>query len=312
MKTAQIAVSGLAAAVVIAALTAAVLPRVAGRDNMPQRGSDDILSMVFGDARKAFSQKFEVKADEYFHGGMKTDCDESVSDGNHGDPDEEHIHSPGRGHSDEDEEHGHVHTPDCGHSYASKDAHGPAYPDPWRRINSRIHAQEHKHLAAESLAELLPWFWAACRMSPYNIDAYQNAAYVLALSMKMPEKGIEVLKKGLQNNPGNPDIVSYIGEIYYRPMKDYALSKEWFMKLREMCRSAPSGESEDDATDRRRNLIKSLSFLGAIAEKTGDSSALREYYEEARAVMPDHPSTRHLGDLAAKAGNAEKQVDQSN
>ena len=165
---------------------AAALPFALARipaDRLPQavRG-DGALSVAFGDAREAIGRAMVHKADSYFHGGIDMDCGVA------------HVHRHGG-----ECGHGHAHGGDCGE--------GAGF-DPWRWINSHVRAPSaHRHLEGRESVELMPWFWAAVRAAPHDIDAWTTAWYVANNMMKDGALAGRVLDEGLARNPGDLELL---------------------------------------------------------------------------------------------------------
>ena len=86
-----------------------------------------------------------------------------------------HHHEHGEGETCEEcgEEHDHAehdHEDEDDQDEEGHESHGP---DPWRWIDAGIRAPEvHRHLDGERSVELMPWFWAAARADPHNVEAW--------------------------------------------------------------------------------------------------------------------------------------------
>ena len=145
-----------AGAGLVVALGQAIPHGLDGR--LPQAPGEDVLSLVLGDARLEFSRTLADKAEDYFHGGVKNpNCTiqsdaAAATQGAHG----QEGHDA---HDADDHEDGHD---------VDKPAAGG---DLWQWINGRVHVQAHRELKGVQTVELLPWFWAATRMSPKNAQA---------------------------------------------------------------------------------------------------------------------------------------------
>ena len=153
-------------------------------DRVPQvvKGGD-ALSVAFADAKETISAAMVHKADSYFHGGIDMDC--HVAHGH----DHEHEHDHDECHHDHDE------PPET------------VGFDPWRWINSHVRAPErHVHLDGENSAETLPWFWAAVRADPHNVDAWTTALYVADKMMKDKALARRVLEDAKAKNPYSLEI----------------------------------------------------------------------------------------------------------
>ena len=182
----------LAAAVAAALL----LCRVDG-GRLPQvvKGGD-ALSVAFAHAKETISAAMVQKADSYFHGGVDIECHEGH--------DHEHEHEEHEHHHDDDEPR------TTSHESRTTNI------DPWRWINLHVRAPErHVHLDGEKAVELLPWFWAAVRADPHNIDAWTTAAYAADRMMKDKALALRVVNEGLEKNPDDPELLLCRGRTYY-------------------------------------------------------------------------------------------------
>ena len=175
----QVAVYALAApavGVVVAALASM------SADRLPQvaRG-DDALAVLFGDARETISYAFVHKADSYFHGGIDMECKHL---GEHDDHDHKDCH----------DRHDHV-----------EETHAAF--DLWRWINTHVRAPEqHVHLDGEKSVELMPWFWAAVRADPHNVDAWTSAAYAADRMVKDKALARRIIDEAKARNPHSLEI----------------------------------------------------------------------------------------------------------
>ena len=178
----------MSVAAALSASAVAVLLALVPVGRMPQvvRG-DGALAVAFGDARETISHALVHKADSYFHGGIDMEC--------------KHLEEHG-GHEDRHGRQDHV-----------EETHGIF--DPWRWINSHVRAPErHIHLDGGKSVELLPWFWAAVRADPHNVDAWTTAWYVAAHVMKDDLLALRIAEDGWRRNPGSIEIACALGRTY--------------------------------------------------------------------------------------------------
>ena len=271
-----------------AALTLALGRSIPRRfsEGLPQVAGEDVLALVLGDARQLVSLAMLDKAEEYFHGGARiVACDHQLH--GEGEAHEERAHEA---HGQE----GHACSAACsGHDAAAAKSGAGQRADPWAWLNSRIHAQEHRHAEGKAAEELLPWLWAACRSSPQNVQAYENAAYVLARMTGRPAEAVSVLEEGISKNPGSASLEFSLGELALRELRDPARARRAFEAAREKCRPASGADGQDD----RVLKVRTLFFLGFLAKQRGDLARAREYLAEAEALLPEHVSTKDLQKL---------------
>ena len=256
---------------------------------MPQAPGEDVLALVLGDARLEISRTLADKAEEYFHGGVRhTDC----ARGTHS---EESVDAHGAQDADGDHDHD-------GHDGAP-DAEGAAGGDPWLWIDRRVHVQTHRELKGDQTVEVLPWLWAASRMSSKNTQAYENGAYVLANVLKKPEEGVRLLEEGIRNNPASPELDFSLGEVFFNRLHDAAHAEPWFVSARAKC--LPVQSSAAKAEELMLLRLRTVFYLGYIAKQRGDLDRVRACLEEAESLDPAHSTVRDLRKLLGVPGTSQ-------
>ena len=239
---------------------------------LPQVAGEDVLSVIFSDAREVVSRALIVKADSYFHGGMTLECEEDPLESQDGAKREEPI------------------------KRASLGAH-----DPWAWINAHVDVRVHRHIEGKKAEEIIPWVWAACRTAPHNIQAYTMGWYVLAKMSKMPQEGLDVLVEGIKNNPDNIELEFTRGQSLFSDFHDKAGAAAAFQVAREKAIRNAKGDlstlSDDDATLFSRTLF----YLGVFARERADIQALRQCLAESEAAAPHYVCTQQLRDMLTEA-----------
>jgi len=233
----------------------------------PQQGkSGNILDIIAGDTRTIIGVALVEKADAYYHGGLTDhgDCTvTTVQDGN------KH-----RQHDDD-------------HAPKKKSA----WHDPFKHLNSQLQSQAHIHLELNRAEELLPWYWAACEASPHNIQALEAAAYALAHMAEKPQEALQLLEKGIQNNPYDVTLEISRGEILIKFFKDYKHAKMAFLAAYQ--KSLHENAPKDDMLK-----AKALFYLGHLAKQKNDLHSLKEWQRIARETMSlDLISIRNLMEI---------------
>ncbi len=238
-------------------------------DRMPQVAGEDVLALVLGDARLVFSNAMLDKAEEYLHGGVRgVACEHGLEGGS-----EQHEHNAD-GH-DEDA------------------AHVSGGTDLWSKLNGCVHVQEHRHPKGQESRELLPWLWVACRSAPQNIQAYENAAYVLASLMKRPNEAALLLEEGVRKNPASASLEFSLGKLFWHELHDPARAERALSAAREKCHPAAGPEGAEDRSLKGNVLF----YLGFLAKQRGDLERARAYLAEVEALDPSHVGTRDLRKL---------------
>ena len=228
-----------------AVATLALVP--AGRLPQVSKGGG-ALSVAFADARETISLAMLHKADSYFHGGVDVECH-----GRH-----EHGHE------------GHCH---CSH----EGGHGASREggfDPWRWINDRVRAPErHVHLDGERAVELMPWFWAAVRADPHNIDAWTTAAYAAERMMKDRPLARRVLQEAKERNPESLEIAVAEARLAYDAGKgDVAGAIRLFEEAKALARRKCGGELSRLSGEDARACGQIDLYLSRLRGRTDEGS----------------------------------------
>ena len=137
------------------------------------------------------------------------------------------------------------------HSSAHPRPHSSA--DPWTWINSHVRAPErHIHLDGGKSVELMPWFWAAVRADPHNIDAWTTAWYVANNMLKDRALARRIIDEAKAKNPDSLEIAFAEARFVYDGGKGDAASAERLLEralesASRRCGGRLSGLSERDA-----------------------------------------------------------------
>lgn len=287
-------ICGAAAAATAAALGAGLLAR-AEPARLPQaaRGGD-LLAVLLGDARKDLADAMVRKADSYFHGGV-SDMHDLHHHHEHGEDETCEECQAAKNEHDEDGDDHDEH--ESGHDEDDHESHGP---DPWRWINAGIRAPEvHRHLDGERSVELMPWFWAAARADPHNVEAWGSAFHVALRMLKDEELALRIAEEGRRLNPSSIELADTLGQAYRaEAVRDDAKAEEAFRAAVELA----TGRKELDEGEYVA-FFDAVSHLAESARERGDSPALSALLETARRVAPDHPTvlfvSRELNALRA-------------
>ena len=264
---------------VVAVLLALAVGRF-GLARMPQVVSgDDALSVAFGDAKSTISAAMVHKADSYFHGGIDMECKEHHD---HHDDHDDHAHHDNRAPQPP--------APSPQPSTLNPQPSTHAF-DPWLWINAHVRAPEkHVHLDGGKAVEMLPWFWAAVRADPHNIEAWTTAAYAAERMMKDRALARRVLDEAKTKNPDSLEIAWTEARFVYDSGRgDVAAAEGLFENARSLgkkkCGGRLSALSEHDA----EMYCHILDYLSKILATRGDRTAIRPLVEEARATGAKTP-----------------------
>lgn len=258
-------------------------------DSMPQLAKGEgVLSVAFGDARATISRAMVHKADSYFHGGVDMECTE------HHDEEEgekcsecsdvrtDRMNHEGCHHHHEAEHH-HEHLEEgCNRPEHSNnqsfEQSNISFWDPWRWINTHIRAPEvERHLEGEKAVELMPWFWAAVKADPHNIDAWTTAIYMAEHTMKDDKLARRVIDEAKRTNPDSLDVLVSEGKfVYKRGSGDLKAAEGIFIHVRDAALTRCGNELEKLSENDRWAYKFALNYLSAIQKK-------KLYYERPTA-----------------------------
>lgn len=223
----------------------------------PQQGkTGDLFDIIAGDTRTIISVALLEKADAYYHGGQVDHGDCPVTA------------------ADEKDDHDH----DAHHEEEHTSNQSQAWRDPWRYLNSRLQTSAHIHLDLASAEELLPWYWAACEASPHNIQALEATAFVLAYKMGKTQEALQLLEKGIRDNPYSVILEISRGEILLKHVNDFKNAEKAFLGAYQ--KSLHEKAPKDDLLK-----AKALFYLGHIAKNRKDLQALQQWQTIARETM---------------------------
>lgn len=245
--------------------------------DLPQALSGgDFLSVLLGDAKAEISDAFVHEADSYFHGGIDMDCHALDAGGNTA----HHHHEAGCSCG----QHGHAHEAETAHDAALDEGH-EAF-DPWRWINSHIRAPEiERHLEGEKTVELMPWFWAAVKADPHNVEAWGTAWYVASRMMKDDRLALKIAEDGWRLNATSMEMACVVGRACRaKDTLDARRSEEMFKAAFEI------GLRKEKMTEKERfAFVESVAYLADFAKMRKDKSALVMILEKARSRLHSHP-----------------------
>ena len=98
----------------------------------------------------------------------------------------------------------------------AKHGHRHAGADPWAWINAHVRAPDvHRHLEGRESVEMMPWFWAAVRADPHNVDAWTSAAYAADRMMKDRALAMRIIAEARANNPDSIEVALMEARMVY-------------------------------------------------------------------------------------------------
>jgi tetratricopeptide (TPR) repeat protein len=240
------------------------------RQNAQQNGhaqTGNVMALVLGDTRRMFANHFFAKADAYFHRGKYPSFfDQSAR------LEENHMA----------EEAGHNKN---GPADQDHDEHeeGPPPPRDWiERFGRHFYPTVHVHLGGGEEREILPWLRLSAELDPHQVETYAVTAYWLGDHLGRVDEAEKFLQEGLRANPGNPELLSDLGHIYFEHRKDLVRARNlWLAALRRW------HEVEGPTPDPDKHLLRDiLDGLTEIALQEGRLDQAIEYLQQLKTVSP--------------------------
>jgi hypothetical protein len=154
------------------------------------------------------------------------------------------------------------------------------------------------------VAEILPWLKLSSKLDPEDIRTYLVMSYWLRNNMNQPAEAEQILREGLRNNPGNPQLLYELGRIYF---DDYHLPARarsiWEAALRTWALEKPGvSQSErlklsNDNFDDRYIYEQIQTHLAQLEGSLGNLDAAIAHLRQAQLAAPD-------------PGSLQKQIDE--
>lgn len=260
------------------ALATSLDPRVAV---LARNGkSDGFLGMLLGDSRQLLANQFFTEADVYFHGGYYP----SVFDQNARDQKEIVETSHGKVEDEEEEK--------------KEDFMGQ--PKDWIDAFGRnFRLMHHIHLEQGREREILPWLRLAADLNPHKVEVYTVGAYFLFNHLKRPEAAVTFLREGLQNNPGDCEILFSLGRIYYLSYHDVARARNIWTYGVQKYNQWPEKERQKNELiyeelagnlakleEAEGNYAKAVTWLESVKKVSPAPEALQEQIDAIQKKMP--------------------------
>jgi len=133
---------------------------------------------------------------------------------------------------------------------------------------------------------------AITRLDPRFVEAYHFASLVTWSDLGQPHKSVDILKRGLQNNPDTARLYFQIGMIYYVVDQDYDRSSYWFTRAAG-CPDATDLERRFAAFSRYRgqNFLGSLLMWQEMYETT-DQPGMKKLAEKMIGIIREKMATK--------------------
>jgi tetratricopeptide (TPR) repeat protein len=264
-------------------LAADLQPQFQSLENT-RRQSNNVFVLLLGDSSRVFANSFFVEADVYYHSGFYP----TIFDNNQA------FKTP---HMAEDT--GAVASHNSGNETGFM---GP--PRDWLdAFNRHFIPNRHTHLSdggptgdlskSSEVREILPWLKLASKLDPENIRTYLVMAFWLRTSLHKAPEAEEVLRDGLRNNPGNPQLLFDLGRIYFEEYHNPNQARSiWEAALRTWALEEPGvPQSErlelNNATFDDRYVFEQLQVhLAQLEGSLGNLDAAIAHLQQAQLASP--------------------------
>jgi len=299
--------------------------------------TDNIIQVALGDSRQLFARHFFLKADAYFHNGYYPTIYDSkegygqahIAEQSAGGAEERELDYLGKPRDWIDafsrnffpSRHTHIGDSGCGHSCCQRahegektettsagDAdHGPAHAHEHDHDANCEHQHEHESGEGPELGsdlrptderEIMPWLKVALELDPKRVETYVVAAFWLRSSLKQIDQAERLLRDGLQQVPGNPELLFELGRVLFEERKDTVRGRNvWELGLKKW--------DEQESGRENPNFFLAAQLLGNLAtleEKAGNNDAAIRHLERLAAISPNKGSiAKWIGTLRASA-----------
>jgi len=236
--------------------------------------TQSLLETALGDGRRLFGNHFYAKADAYFHNGYyptifdnKEGYEKAHLAGDVHPPDEPEAEKEGDflgqprdwieafGRHFFPSAHSHLGEAECGHDccQSAREHHGHD-PD----CAHKDHEAGHHEPGAADEREMLPWLKLSAELDPQRVETYVVTSYWLRNALKKVNEAEQFLRYGLQQNPGDYELLFELGRIYAEERKDPTRARNvWELALAKW--------EEREAGKPEPNLFLRAQILGQLA-----------------------------------------------
>ena len=288
--------------------------------------TDNLVQVALGDSRRLFANHFFVKADAYFHSGYYPtiydnkegfDTAHMVEDtrtvGQEAAEEEENFLGKPKDWLDAFSRHfypaRHTHLGDsgCGHSCCLRAKHGQGH-DP-----DCPHKDHDPAGAPGEEREILPWLRLSASLDPQRVETYVVASFWLRSKLNKINEAEQLLREGLQANPGDCEILLELGRVYFEDRRDAARARNvWELALKNW--------RQRQAHTTEPNLLVYATLLNNLAllerEQKNYSRAI-EHFTALKEVSPNKEGIQNWIDYlktnapAAAAGDRREEFPRS-
>ncbi len=229
-----------------------------------QAAEGDPLFRLLGTAKEAMGDLVILRADAYLHSGLREDIARTCDDDESGK----------ESHKD--------------HKAGDHAIDGDGWAE-W--VYNRMGVTELSHLEGQKARELVPILDVSTKLNPHNLLAVLTAAYWYRSHVGDSRAALEVLARGIQENPASWEVEFEAGQILSEDAKEYEKAVPHYL---EAIKKMPMGEHMIfDPVRARYGLAQCYERLGRAGEAV-------IFYREALALYPAGQTTALKGILEKK------------
>ena len=167
------------------------------------------------------------------------------------------------------------------------------------RLGQAITPEEHVHLHAESVNELVPWLYFAIRANPHYVEAYAVAAFWLAGEGGRPDLAERVLDEARANNPRDYRVYLEKGHL---ALKMGALTKA--TRAFDAANRLWERDSGSDKVQAQLDRAEMLACRGLLYEENKDIPHALTCYRDVLTIFPSRTGIRERMTELVKSGRA--------
>jgi len=151
----------------------------------------------------------------------------------------------------------------------------------WLKADYYHHDAEASRQPWTENKSLMPLIRLVTYLDPHFVQAYDFGGYHLAVNLKKPEEGINLLQEGIRNNPDSFDLLWEMGYVL-SGQKRYSEAIPYLLKALPL---AEQKSTMDDVAEKKVWIISRLAHA-YYAEKDYDKAL--EYCREWRLLKPNY------------------------
>ena len=234
---------------------------------------NDLIQKIFGEYRVLLAQVAMIKADEYFHGGLRNPIVKEgliqelslLSGVEYKAKEKYHVHADAHGEPQNKK-----------HFKINKAPKNISHFNILPYLAATMQIGGHVHLGKDESPEAVPWYIYASKLNPKDPGIFALGGYWIGRAITQPDKGIAFLLEGLRHNPGSWEIANEIAMIYLVEKKDMELALAYSLMALKFLEKPESDEYE---------RFKALSMAAYCYEELGKTKEAVIFREKVKKIQ---------------------------